>query len=71
MAKTTIEIEKNLRALRLHGMCATLQARALQTQQGESSFMEGIGALVQDEMDYRFSQLIDRRFNASGLKEKN
>jgi len=70
MAMTTIEIEKKLRALRLHGMCATLQARALQTQQGESSFMEGIGALVQDEMDYRFSQLIDRRFNASGLKEK-
>ena len=70
MAMTTTEIEKNLRALRLHGMCATLQARALQTQQGESSFMEGIGALVQDEMDYRFSQLIDRRFNASGLKEK-
>jgi len=70
MAMTTIEIEKNMRALRLHGMCATLQARALQTQQGESSFMESIGALVQDELDYRFSQLIDRRFNASGLKEK-
>jgi DNA replication protein DnaC len=70
MAMTTMEIEKNLRALRLHGMCATLQARALQTQQGESSFMEAVGALVQDELDYRFSQLIDRRFNASGLKER-
>jgi len=70
MAMATIEIEKNLRALRMHGMCATLQARALQTQQGESSFMEAVGALVQDEMDYRFSQLTDRRFNSSGLKEK-
>ncbi len=70
MAMTTIEIEKNLRTLRLHGMCTTLEARALQTQQGESSFMEAISSLVQDELDHRFSQLVDRRFNASGLKEK-
>ena len=34
------EIEKNLETLRLNGMRATLQTRAIQANQGESSFLE-------------------------------
>jgi DNA replication protein DnaC len=64
------EIEKNLEALRLHGMRATLETRALQANQGETSFLEAFSYLLQDEIDYRHSRVIDRRFKASGLDER-
>jgi hypothetical protein len=39
--RTVEEVEKQLRALRLHGMAQTLQARCLQAQQ--SGAMSGFG----------------------------
>ena len=63
------EIEKHLKALRLHGMNSTLQTRLAQANQGDS-FAEVFSCLVQDELDSRNSRLINTRFKASGLKER-
>jgi DNA replication protein DnaC len=63
------EIEKHLNALRLHGMNATLQTRIIQANQG-ACFVEVFACLVQDELDFRNSRLIETRFKASGLKDK-
>ncbi len=63
------EIEKHLKALRLHGMNSTLQTRLVQANQGDS-FTEVFSCLLQDELDSRNSRLINTRFKASGLKER-
>jgi DNA replication protein DnaC len=63
------EIESHLKTLRLHGMNATLQTRLTQANQGEC-FMEVFSCLLQDELDFRNSRLIETRFKASGLKER-
>jgi DNA replication protein DnaC len=70
MPMTLVELEKSLKALRLHGMARSLQARLLQAQQAGDSGLELLAALAQDELDARLSQLLERRFNASGLAEK-
>jgi DNA replication protein DnaC len=64
------ELEKALRALRLSGMTATLQSRALQVANREMDFIEGFSWLVQDELDRRRSRLLERRFALSGLPER-
>jgi DNA replication protein DnaC len=69
MNMSLAEIEKHLKALRLHGMNATLETRLVQANQG-ASFMEVFSCLVQDEMDCRNSRLLQTRFKASGLKER-
>ncbi len=66
---TMVEIEKQLKALRLSGMLATLESRVLQANQGNEAFTEGLSWLLQDEMDHRSSCLRQRRFKASGLDE--
>ena len=63
------EIEKHLKALRLHGMNSTLHTRITQANQGDS-FAQVFACLVQDELDSRNSRLINTRFKASGLKER-
>lgn len=70
MAITFTELERNLKSLRLSGMAATLQARALQVSSHEMDFMEAFSWLVQDEMDRRQSRLMERRFKLSGLNER-
>jgi len=70
MSMSIPELERALRALRLSGMTATLQARALQVAQGEMDFIEAFSWLVQDELDRRRSRLLDRRFTLSGLPER-
>src|ERR1700722_332973 len=70
MTMTITELERSLRALRLSGMTATLQNRALQVAQQQMDFIEAFSALVQDELDRRRSRLIDRRFTLSGLRER-
>lgn len=70
MPMTVTELEKHLKTLRLHGMAASMQARLLQAQQCQSSPLELLAGLVQDELDARLSRLLERRFNASGLEEK-
>jgi DNA replication protein DnaC len=70
MSMSIPELERALRALRLSGMTATLQARALQVSQGEMNFTEAFSWLVQDELDRRRSRLLDRRFALSGLPER-
>ncbi|MCP4106456.1 MAG: ATP-binding protein, partial [Desulfobacteraceae bacterium] len=42
----------------------------MQANQGEQSFLEVISCLVMDELDFRSSRLIERRFTASGLDER-
>jgi DNA replication protein DnaC len=69
MTMSITELERSLRALRLSGMTATLQARALQVANHEMDFVEGFSWLVQDELDRRRSRLLERRFNHSGLPE--
>jgi DNA replication protein DnaC len=70
MTMSITELERSLRALRLSGMIATLQNRALQVAQSQMDFIEAFSALVQDELDRRRSRLIDRRFSLSGLTER-
>jgi DNA replication protein DnaC len=64
------ELERALRSLRLSGMTATLQARALQVSSHEMDFVEAFSWLVQDELDRRRSRLLDRRHTLSGLPER-
>ena len=70
MTMSITELEQALRALRLSGMSATMQARALQVAQHEMDFLEAFSWLVQDELDRRRSRLLDRRFTLSGLRER-
>ena len=63
------ELERALRTLRLSGMTATLEARALQVAHHQMDFLEAFSALVQDELDRRHSRLLDRRHALSGLPE--
>lgn len=70
MSMSMTELEGALRALRLSGMIATLQARALQVAHHQMDFTEAFASLVQDEMDRRRSRLLERRFALSGLPER-
>ena len=70
MAMSTTELERALRTLRLSGMRATLEARALQVASHEMDFIEAFSWLVQDELDRRRSRLLERRYTLSGLTER-
>lgn len=70
MSMSIVELERALRALRLSGMIATLQARAQQVAHSQMDFIEAFSWLVQDELDRRRSRLLDRRFALSGLSER-
>lgn len=70
MSMSITELERALRSLRLSGMTATLQARALQVSSHEMDFVEAFSWLVQDELDRRRSRLLDRRHTLSGLPER-
>jgi len=70
MSMSIPELERALRALRLSGMIATLQARAQQVAHHQMDFIEAFAWLVQDELDRRRSRLLDRRFALSGLQER-
>ncbi len=69
MSMTMVEIEKQLKDLRLSGMLATLESRALQASQCNAVLVEALSWLLQDEMDHRSSNLRQRRFKASGLTD--
>jgi len=70
MPMSLSEIEKTLTALRLHGMKTTLETRAIQANQDGVAFLETFSWLLQDELDQRRTNLIQRRFKASGLDER-
>ena len=70
MTMSITELEHALRALRLSGMSATLQARALQVGAHEMDFIEAFSWMVQDELDRRRSRLLERRYTLSGLGER-
>lgn len=70
MSMSIVEIERSLKILRLPGIRATLETRALQASQGDMSFMDAFSLLLQDEMDRRKSRLIETRYKSSGLDEK-
>jgi len=70
MTMSITELEQALRNLRLSGMSATLQARALQVSTHEMDFIEALSWLVQDELDRRRSRLLERRYALSGLPER-
>ena len=63
------EIHRHLKALRLHGISATLETRLIQANQG-APFAEVFTCLVQDELDWRSSRICEARLKASGLKEQ-
>ena len=63
------ELERALKNLRLSGMIATLEARALQVASHEMDFLEAFSWIVQDELDRRHSRLLERRHALSGLPE--
>jgi len=67
---TTTELERSLRSLRLSGMATTLQARAMAVDTQTMNFVEGFSWLVQDELDRRQSNLLERRYKLSGLSER-
>ena len=69
MSMAMPELERALKALRLSGMIATLQARAQQVALHEMDFIEAFSWLVQDELDRRRSRLFERRHSQSGLTE--
>ena len=64
------ELERALRSLRLSGMIATLEPRALQVAHQEMDFLEAFSWLVQDELDRRRSRLLERRHTLSGLPDE-
>jgi len=70
MTMSIPELERALRALRLSGMGATLQARALAVASHEMDFIEAFSWLVQDELDRRRTRFLDRRYTLSGLSER-
>lgn len=67
MSMSMTEIERSLRVLRLSGMRATLETRALQVNQGDATFIEGFAMLLQDEMDRRRTRMSEQRLKQSGL----
>ena len=70
MTMSITELERALRQLRLSGMCATLETRALQVANHDLDFVAAFASLVQDELDRRRSRLLDRRYTLSGLTER-
>jgi DNA replication protein DnaC len=70
MSMSMTELEGALRALRLSGMIATLQARAMQVAHHQTDFIEAFASLVQDELDRRRSRQLQRRFAHTGLPER-
>lgn len=70
MPLSITEIESHLRRLKLSGIRVSLEARALQAQQGNIAHIDFFGVLLQDEIDRRKSQLIARSLTASGLPER-
>jgi DNA replication protein DnaC len=70
MPMSRSELEHALRGLRLSGMTATLETRALQVSSHEMTFLEAFSWLVQDELDRRRSRLQDRRYALSGLPDR-
>lgn len=70
MSMSMTELQRSLRSLRLSGMIATLEARAMQVASHEMNFLEAFSWLVQDELDRRRTRLLDRRFTLSGLPER-
>lgn len=58
MPMSLTELERALRSLRLSGMTATLEARALQVASHQMDFIEAFSWLVQDELDRRRSTLL-------------
>jgi DNA replication protein DnaC len=69
MSMSLPELDRALRTLRLSGMSATLDARALQVANHEMDFLEAFAWLVQDELDRRRSRLLERRHTLSGLPD--
>jgi DNA replication protein DnaC len=70
MVMSIVELERSLRDLRLSGMAATMQARAMAVDTQTMNFVEGFSWLVQDELDRRQSNLLGRRYKLSGLPER-
>jgi DNA replication protein DnaC len=70
MTVNHLELERSLKSLRLSGIQATLETRALQAAQGQMSFLEAFSALICDELDRRRSKLVERQFSLSGLPER-
>ena len=65
-----MEIHKALKQLRLSGIRATLETRALESQVSNLPFIQTFSSLLQDELDRRQSRLLELRYKLSGLDER-
>jgi hypothetical protein len=65
-----IEIERELRDLRLSGIAETLSTRVMQAQAAQEPVLETFAAMLQDKLDRRRSHLTERRFKRTGLDER-
>ena len=70
MSMSMMEIDQALKQLRLSGVRATLETRIIEAQVSNLPFLETFSAVLQDELDRRQSQLLERRFQLSGLDER-
>lgn len=70
MAMSMVEIEKNLKLLRLQGMLETLESRVIEANSGNLPFIDAFSMLLQDEIDIKKSSMSNRRFKYSGLQER-
>ena len=70
MSMSMMEIHKALKQLRLSGIRATLETRALESQVSNLPFIQTFSSLLQDELDRRQSRLLELRYKLSGLDER-
>lgn len=66
-----IELDRALRKLRLSGMAATLEVRALEAQSSKLSPMDFLSTLVSDELERRQDRLIERRIKQARFRDAN
>ena len=71
MAMSVTELERALKDLRLSGMAATMQARAMAVDTQTMNFVEGFSWLVQDELDRRRSNLLARRYAQMCIRDRD
>lgn len=64
-----IELERALRKLRLSGMAATLEVRAVEAQASALTPMDFLSTLVSDELERRQDRLIGRRLKQARFRD--
>ena len=64
-----IELQRNLRQLRLSGMAGALEARLVQAQAERTAPIELVSTLVADELQRRADRLLERRIKSAAFRD--